>query len=82
MLAKLPSYLDKVFGISVFHNGLFNAGIFLAMGICMSVCGPLSNHIIRKYSHRISKTTVRKMFQTVALSGPLSYYNNPNGVQV
>ena len=70
LLAKLPSYLDKVFGISVFQNGLFNAGTSLATGVSMAVCGPLSNYIIRKSSHRISKTTVRKLFQTVALLGP------------
>ena len=70
LLSKLPSYLDKVFGISVFHNGLFNAGTSLAAGVSMAVCGPLSNHIIRKSSHRISKTTVRILFQTVALLGP------------
>lgn len=66
----MPSYLDKVFGISLFHNGLFNAGTSLATGVTMVLGGPLSSFIIRKTAHKVSKTTVRKVFQTIALIGP------------
>ena len=70
LLSKLPSYLDKVFGISLFHNGLFNAGTSLATGFTMVIGGPLSGLIIRKTSGKVSKTTIRKVFQLIAMLGP------------
>ena len=36
----------------------------------MVICSPLSDLIIRKTSDKYSKTTIRKIFQTIALIGP------------
>ncbi|CAG2105257.1 unnamed protein product [Medioppia subpectinata] len=70
LLSKMPSYLDKVFGIPIIQNGLFNAMTSLATGVTMAVCGPLSAYVIRKSSAKLSKTAVRKIFATTALMGP------------
>ncbi|XP_054161313.1 sialin-like isoform X2 [Oppia nitens] len=72
LLSKMPSYLDKVFGLSLLQNGLFNAMTSLATGLTMAFCGPLSAFIIRKASPRLSKTAVRKIFASIALLGPAS----------
>ncbi|XP_054162158.1 uncharacterized transporter slc-17.2-like [Oppia nitens] len=69
-LCKIPAYLDKVFGMSLMQNGMYNAMISLATGITMALGGPLSALIIKRYKNRISKTNVRKLFESVALVGP------------
>ncbi|CAG2119592.1 unnamed protein product, partial [Medioppia subpectinata] len=69
---KMPSYLDKVFGISLLNNGLFNAMTSLATGVTMACGGPLSALVIKRYATggRLSRTRVRKIFESTALLGP------------
>ncbi|XP_054162156.1 uncharacterized transporter slc-17.2-like [Oppia nitens] len=67
---KMPSYLDKVFGMSLLSNGLFNAGLSLSTGVTMVLGGPLSALVIKKFGHRLTKTRVRKLFESTALIGP------------
>ncbi|XP_054162157.1 uncharacterized transporter slc-17.2-like [Oppia nitens] len=69
-LSKMPSYLDKVFGMPLMQNGMFNSMLSLATGITMALGGPLSALIIKRYKNRISKTNIRKLFESVALIGP------------
>lgn len=64
----MPSFLDSVYGIPIFQNGIFNALTTLATGIAMLIGGPLSGFILRRT--KLSKTRVRKLFQDIALIGP------------
>lgn len=59
-----------MFAVTVIQNGWFNAGTALATGVCMIICGPLSGYLIQKCEGRVSRTAIRKSFQTVALIGP------------
>ncbi|CAG2175091.1 unnamed protein product, partial [Oppiella nova] len=71
---KLPSYElfqgTLVFGVSLLNNGLFNAMTSLAVAVTMALGGPLSAFIIKRFGHRLSRTRIRKIFETTALIGP------------
>lgn len=68
LLSKMPSFLDTVYGIPIFHNGIFTALTSLATGITQLIGGPLSGLILKKT--KLSKTRIRKIFEHIALIGP------------
>lgn len=67
LLAKTPSYLATVFGMSIEQNGLVNAGINLTSVVSSLSASPLSNWLIRATGWKT--IWVRKLVQCSCMLG-------------
>ena len=61
LCAKMPTYLDQVFGLSIESNSWFNSLMYAVLCLSSISGGPLSNWIKNKES--VSLTRTRKVFQ-------------------
>lgn len=62
--AKIPAYLQDVIHFPISDNGLIYSILMISIIITTLACGYMADAIIE--SNRFSKTTVRKIFQTVS----------------
>ncbi|RWS25488.1 Sialin-like protein [Leptotrombidium deliense] len=64
---KLPTYLGTVLNMPTQLNGYINALTYVSVSITMAISGRLSDFIKQKYG--VSLTLLRKVFETIALTG-------------
>lgn len=70
LVTELPTYMSRILGVSILHNGFFNALASLGQGLLLAFSSPLSNWIIRKTTDHIRAITIRKIFQSVSMLFP------------
>ncbi|KAG8308157.1 hypothetical protein J6590_002241 [Homalodisca vitripennis] len=67
IITDLPKYMKSVMHFSIAQNGILSAAPYLAMWIFAVICGGLVDFLV---SRKIPITTVRKIFISIAASGP------------
>ena len=69
LLAKMPSFLSAIFGVSIENNGTLSAVATGSTSISASVAPVLARLMINRCPS-IRKIAIRKIFQTISMIGP------------
>jgi ACS family sodium-dependent inorganic phosphate cotransporter len=67
MTGKIPAYLQDVIHFPISENGYTYSLIMIGFAVTLLTCGFMADLIIK--NTRLSKTTVRKIFQTISGAG-------------